>query len=45
VHVDTLALETDRRRHEVVFDDLSVPDSVKPLLAFLRERSHDLFDA
>jgi hypothetical protein len=37
-----LCVQTDRRTHEVGFDQLSVPTSARPLLEFLQQRSLDL---
>jgi hypothetical protein len=42
VHVYDLTIETSRGSYDLVFDDLSVPESAKALLAFLLDRSHDL---
>jgi hypothetical protein len=42
VRLYDLAIETAQGRHELVFDDLSIPDRAKPLLAFLLDRAHDL---
>ena len=42
VHLYTLTVESSQGSHEVTFDDLSIPASAKPLLAFLLDHSHDL---
>jgi hypothetical protein len=42
VHNYDLHVETERGTHRVSFDALSVPASVRPLIALLRAKSHDL---
>ncbi|HZS01276.1 MAG TPA: protealysin inhibitor emfourin [Chloroflexota bacterium] len=42
VRLYTFIVETDRGRHRVTFDQLSVPEGVRPLLDLLRAQSRDL---
>ena len=42
VRVYTLHFETGAEAHEVTLDQLSVPESARPLLDLLRARSRDL---
>jgi hypothetical protein len=42
VHLYALTVERSQGSHEVTFDDLSIPASAKPLLAFLLDHSHEL---
>ncbi|HZS03020.1 MAG TPA: protealysin inhibitor emfourin [Chloroflexota bacterium] len=42
VRLYTFGVQTDRGAHEVTFDQLSVPDTVRPLLDLLRAKSRNL---
>ncbi len=42
VHLFTFDVEHQGQKNKVTFDQVSVPDEVKPLLEYLLERSKDL---